>query len=118
MTEPKTGDLIIVENLGSRKGIGEYKFEKDPNYEYPITKMPLEMAEKIISSNKSDQEAAEKRIAKMTKENKRRRDINKVKEAKDQLPILTLPEDMLLESIRIGIPLLEKIDGRRKKLTE
>ncbi len=106
MDEHKDDDLVVVENLGTRKGIGSHLFQKDTNFKYPVTKIPYKMASRIIASNERDQVDAVKRRKDMIVENNRRVDVNKVKQPRDKLPILGLPpEDISLENIRIGIPL-------------
>jgi hypothetical protein len=118
MSEEKE-TLVVIEGLGTKKGIGKYRFLKDADYEYPITKIPEEMANKIIESNKRDQLTAEKRRKKMLEENKHRKTINEAeRDPKKKLPLLSVPDEVNLENIRIGIPLgtVSAKAGRPKKV--
>jgi hypothetical protein len=46
---------ILVECLApERKGIGQYKFCPDPDYQYPVAYMPEEMATRLINSEVRD----------------------------------------------------------------
>jgi len=44
-------ELITVECLGIRKGIGNYKFAVDEQYKYPVAQIPKSMADNILKSN-------------------------------------------------------------------
>jgi hypothetical protein len=116
MEEYKDDDLVVVENLGNRRGIGNYIFKKDPGYQYPVVKVPYKVIRQILYSIEQDKIADKARRKKLEEENRRIREVNKTKSPMNRISLNKIPDEYSKDVLRIGIPLPEKVDGRRKKV--